>query len=84
MQSLGVVSGGSGVWTVSVGNGDGQLEGHRGVVSWVVTGCGQWVTSVEGPVGIVSGGGQWCVVTQCGQWVQSVDVVIGVVSGCGQ
>ena len=23
---------------MSVGNGDGQLEGHRGVVSWVVTG----------------------------------------------
>ena len=55
----------------------------------VVIGCGQWVTSVggsvEGPVGVVTAGGQWCVVSQCGQWVQSMDVVNeGVVSWCGQ
>ena len=82
----------TGVWTVVLVNG--------GVVSWVVTGCGQWVRSVKGQVGVVTGGGQWCVVSHqsvwslgtisgCfhwgGQWMWSVGVVNeGVVSWCGQ
>ena len=46
----------------------------------VISGCGQWSVGIgmwtmEGPVGVVTGGGQGCVVSGCGQWVKSVDVV---------
>ena len=79
VQSVGVVSWVvTWVWTIVLVN--------RGVVNGVVIGYGQWLRSVggsvEGPDGVVNGGGQWHVVSWCGQWMHSVDVFIGMVSGC--